>query len=385
VVTVTATPNPSVSEAHLPSCWSLVNGTGSGKLVRTVSKTTPALTTIYCGCGTSLKTTKIYVVNLRIISPGAEPPSRNFVFNGDRPGVCSVYSAGTTGISELDSGLVWTLSEVAGSLQTCIPENQTGPEVEFFYTGLPPWNTSFGPKTLTMTHPLLPQEMNSASRTIEVYYSFGAKNWPGAGPEPHPNPPPQYPTPPPNWIFTRTNYFYYYSQTDAYIQGCIYHHNGSSCSATDIPLYRAFVGSIGNPHHVAPYTYLGYSIVNSDDELFGIDCFAYACRHEWKHHMDYNTWWGPSGVNQALDNDQGIGDNIPDAIEPGYPPSQGGPYSSGTCRTRSDYTGGNDDQTECVFTQDYWGPGSGDGLDQHGNNNPSEQCLDWAYPGSRWK
>ncbi len=300
-------------------------------------------------------------------------------------GVCLVKAEGSTGIQALDYTLEWTLSEVAGSLQTCSPENQTGYYVEFSYTGLPPWNSSFGQKTLTMTHPLLPSGINSITKIVEIYYSFGAINWPGAGPEPHPKPLDPDNPPPPNWLFARRNYFYYYSQTNAIISGCIYHYNGSSCTADDVPLYRAFVGCIANPQTVETYEYMGFPIVNSGDTLFGIDCFAWACRHESKHHTDYSSWWGPSGVNRALDNDQGIGDNMPDAIEPGYPPSQGGPYSPSTCRTRSDYAGGNDDQTECVFTQEYWAPGSGDGLDQDGNNNPSEQCIDWAYPGSRWK
>jgi hypothetical protein len=62
VVTVTATPNPGVAEPDLPSCWSLTGGTGTGKLSRTVDKTTSGVTTISCTAGTSSKTTKIYVV-----------------------------------------------------------------------------------------------------------------------------------------------------------------------------------------------------------------------------------------------------------------------------------------------------------------------------------
>jgi len=64
VVTVTATPNPSVSEEDLPACWMLTGGTGSGKLERTVDRTTTGVTTITCTAGSSSKTTKIYVVEV---------------------------------------------------------------------------------------------------------------------------------------------------------------------------------------------------------------------------------------------------------------------------------------------------------------------------------
>ncbi|MCD6298405.1 MAG: hypothetical protein J7M30_14760, partial [Deltaproteobacteria bacterium] len=62
VVTVTATPNPSVSEDNLPDCWSLTGGTGSSKLSRTVDKTSLDVTTIICSCNTSSKSTKIYTI-----------------------------------------------------------------------------------------------------------------------------------------------------------------------------------------------------------------------------------------------------------------------------------------------------------------------------------
>lgn len=368
VVTVTATPTPAVSESLLPPCWGLGGGNGTGKLVQTVSKTTPSLTSITCSCGNTSKTVKMYIVELRLCPIGGGPNSCNFIFDSNHPGVCLVKAEGSTGIQALDYTLEWTLSEVAGSLQTCSPENQTGYYVEFSYTGLPPWNSSFGQKTLTFTHPLLPDGLNSKSQTVEIYYSFGAKNWPGAGPEPHPKPLDPDNPPPPNWLFARRNYFYYYSQTNAFISGCIYHYNGSSCTADDIPSYRAFVGCIDNPYPVGPYEYLGFPIVNNSDELFGIDCFAYACRHEWKHHLDYTSWWGPSGVDPTLDHD---GDNMLDSVEPGYPPNQGGEYWTFTPTTHSDYTGGLDDQAECVFTQTYWPP-------------LSLIYQDWAFPGSKW-
>ncbi len=66
VVTVTATPNPSVSEENLPACWSLTGGNVQDKLHTEVDKTTAGVTTITCTCNTSSKTTKIYVYEAKL-------------------------------------------------------------------------------------------------------------------------------------------------------------------------------------------------------------------------------------------------------------------------------------------------------------------------------
>jgi hypothetical protein len=66
VVTVNATPNPDVAEDKLPSGWSLAGGAGTGKLSRTIDRTTPGIYTLTCTCGTSQKTTKVIVVKVVI-------------------------------------------------------------------------------------------------------------------------------------------------------------------------------------------------------------------------------------------------------------------------------------------------------------------------------
>jgi hypothetical protein len=66
VVTVTATPNPGVSEEDLPDCWALAGGIGTSRLTRTVDRTTPAKTILTCTCGSSSKTTRIYVVKVDV-------------------------------------------------------------------------------------------------------------------------------------------------------------------------------------------------------------------------------------------------------------------------------------------------------------------------------
>jgi len=64
VVTVTATPNPSVDESDLPDCWTLTGGIGSSKLERTIDRTTPSGPNVLtCTCGTSEKITTVWVVH----------------------------------------------------------------------------------------------------------------------------------------------------------------------------------------------------------------------------------------------------------------------------------------------------------------------------------
>ncbi len=69
VVTVTATPYPDVNEANLPDCWDFTGGTEVNDFVHTVDRTTPVETALTCSCGTSSKTTKIYVVQVNISVP----------------------------------------------------------------------------------------------------------------------------------------------------------------------------------------------------------------------------------------------------------------------------------------------------------------------------
>jgi len=79
VITVVATPNPDVNEPNLPACWTLTGGDGTGKLLRTVDRTTTGVTTISCECNPSSKTTKIYVVKPEIVSVDANDPNNTKV------------------------------------------------------------------------------------------------------------------------------------------------------------------------------------------------------------------------------------------------------------------------------------------------------------------
>jgi hypothetical protein len=372
VVTVTATPIPAVAESLLPPSWALVGGTGTGKLVRTVNKTITDLTTITCICGNTIKKVKMYVINLQMSYQGGGPLNRNFTFDGGHPGICYVPVTGTTG-TVLDNGLVWNLSEISGSVLTSWPANRTGTFVDFFYTDLPESNSAFGPKTITMTHPLLPAGMNSLSQTVEIYYSFAAKNWPGAGPDGG-----LYPLPPgynlpyanPPYRFEKTNWFFYYSQTGADF-GCTYNRmSGGSITSTQPP-HTPLVGNLEIPRYNHNEGVLG------GRTLWGIDCFAWASRHEMKHSIDFGSWW-PGGLVPTEDTDS---DSIRDGMESGIPASSGGPFNpTQMCTNNHEFhwpepVGGSsaaiDCEWECVHSQASFA--QGDWYDE-----------DWAFPGSRW-
>lgn len=69
-VTVTATPNPSLAEGSLPSCWGFIGGNavGSGLLQRKVTKTTPGITDFTAAAGTSSKTIRVIVFRTAVNS-----------------------------------------------------------------------------------------------------------------------------------------------------------------------------------------------------------------------------------------------------------------------------------------------------------------------------
>ncbi|MCD6049808.1 MAG: hypothetical protein K0Q55_1211 [Verrucomicrobia bacterium] len=79
VCTVTAVSDPALAEADLPSCWSLTGGTGTGKLVRTVSLTAAGDTVITATAGTSSKAVTIRVRGTGAAAPTTVGPPLNYL------------------------------------------------------------------------------------------------------------------------------------------------------------------------------------------------------------------------------------------------------------------------------------------------------------------
>ncbi|MDQ0291827.1 hypothetical protein [Oligosphaera ethanolica] len=124
VVTVNATPNPSVAEADLPAGWSLTGGTGTGKLLRTINRAAPGIHTITCECGTSKKTTEVIVLSVTSLEPdiGEEiddgddnPDTRTFVVAVADTGVVTVNATPEPAVAEADLPNSWTLTGGTGN------------------------------------------------------------------------------------------------------------------------------------------------------------------------------------------------------------------------------------------------------------------------------
>lgn len=88
VVTVTASPAPAdVSEAELPGCWQLTGGSGNGKLVRTVDRSTLGETVVKLSCGGRTETRRIIVFNASVTLYVEQPvPGTRATHNGVNSG-----------------------------------------------------------------------------------------------------------------------------------------------------------------------------------------------------------------------------------------------------------------------------------------------------------
>ncbi len=292
-------------------------------------------------------------VILDLISPSE---GAKLVFNENTPGVLAIGCEAV-----LISGTIENLNDISfdcdsiGSSTKFVGPVQINPSNGHYictitFTNLPFGFADFGKKDVKVKY----KGTEKDTSKIKVFFLAKAKNWPGAAPEPHPKPEISTNV---NWIFTRTNDYYYYSQTSATVPGLKYHYQGSECSPDDHQYgFRYFVGCIDPYIEIWDYKNpisTDY-IANSGDKLYGINVFAWAARHEYKHHQDYISWWSVFGVIPCQDID---GDNVKDNFEPFISAANGGPYSNFNPRTHGSFpTAPNnlDDQVECLFSQMEW-------------------------------
>ncbi len=124
-VTVTATPNPSVAEGSLPSCWGFTSSPGGvpiglGLLQRKITKSTPSTTTFTAGAGTSSKSIVVKVIEVASITPdkgtfgGWGPPPIYVVCIGNGTVTIRATANPSATASELPS--CWTLTSDSSSV-----------------------------------------------------------------------------------------------------------------------------------------------------------------------------------------------------------------------------------------------------------------------------
>lgn len=144
----------------------------------------------------------------------------------------------------------------------------------------------------------------------------------------------------------------YFSQTSAGApkdENFILYHSDANSSATFFePPYKYYVGCYDDPTEVE-YGANGGSILES------IDLYAWAMRHEVKHHFNYTIWWANAPYNPSLDDDN---DRIPNTVEnfminDGYNPNN----------SHSKHATDNDDQYYTCMNAQVWVVGSADSED----------------------
>jgi hypothetical protein len=283
-------------------------------------------------------------------------------------------------VSLLAHRMAFEVDDIPGSEKTWAVGNEGGkPSVvnneltaTVIFTKLPAENSSFGPKNVRV---LLDGTAQDEKR-FWAFYAADAYNYPGA-PEPPISADLEYPEPgdaPSCWL-KPPNYFFYYIQTTAGAG------QSSSCCTSPFFDWRASK-TIRPPNH--PYRYCiearkeraGKLIPspgqNSGEELGYIDLFAWALRHEKRHHDTFHNWWPtPSAYNRSADTGGDYdGEGIPNGLESGL---QGGPYNWEELDT---YKGNGDSQPDdcerytCI-TAAAW-------------TKEDAKEEDWAYPGSNW-
>lgn len=290
-----------------------------------------------------------------IITPVSTPTATQFTYSN---GLCLVNAQAAI---ESCFDYIWSLTPIAGSLLTSIPNPPNQATVEFTYTGLPSNNDDFGKKELKIT-----DTTNGLSdiREIRIFFAEEGTDHPpvtnAEGPDfyqewPWPNPPA------PNW-------FYYWRQTNAgSVQPTPLYYGFNTSAQWDAQKQKwcIFIGANSNMRKdgtLKAEPNLKDPTINNgiiQYEVEGIDTFAWDCRHEASHVVSYEDWY-PNGAPPWSSGDD---DSIPDSVEIalGYDPSNADSNGDGL-RDCEDWV---------IRNQEVW-------------ENYDAQESDWANPGQQY-
>jgi hypothetical protein len=305
-------------------------------------------------------------IKVEIASPKID---ERYVFSEAAPGTITFTATARATPASYSSQLVWSVEGVPGSTMTIEPANATGPSIKVTYTKLPPQNSGFGRKKLTVRLKVGDCQVGATSNVRLFFPAFAANNPGGAEP----------------------NWFYYWKQTSAGVGPVKYAgasvHCGSGSSHRALGYYRNTI--FDTVYYICNLRNMGDDFpfmakkdnngIMGNVKVFGIDTFAIACRHEYGHYTHYQTWWkqyrtddkfldtNRNGIlddkEQLLDKD---GDLVPDALEPGMGLN---PNNRNTFGIGPD---GNDEELLCWMAETNWPIGSAN-------------SQDWAKPGKQWK
>jgi hypothetical protein len=231
------------------------------------------------------------------------------------------------------------------------------------FRGLPTKNSDFGRKKVWVEYDGKREPFEQA---FEVFYPRDLKNHPGEGSGVSPN------------------WFYYWSQTSA--------NNATGIKMQYNP--RAVPTGSSGRYYLHDFAIRRLETIYISDEAknrqiaawgepVGIDSFAWTTAHEAKHHRQLTGFW-PNIWNSDLDNDKGVGDLLPDAIEATYMPDH--PYKPTELRTYKDTLGYNSREAmipdwEDICMRSQSSPYDLDVLWRNGNAN----AEDWSDKGKQCK
>ena len=287
---------------------------------------------------------------VEILTPtdrGTQTAQNHFRFGEGDP-VCNVSATGRVlGAGGLEGGLSWHVPTVSGSELTTTPENCRGPAIDFQYSQLPASNSQFGPKTLTLSHPLVSQ---SASQTIEIFFSKDAFNHPGQA---------LFDLGTPNW-------YYYWRQGVVSDLAQFRYSPSVAYGATDIS-GNVFVGMLAAGSNPGP-TEVHHRFSGARQDIgaggMGIDCCAETCAHELKHR------WLRQNQGNLVDTD---GDGLSDV----YEASTAGVWNLDPLE-RDTYN-----LAQYLNNPDYASYGDEEFVARMAEQNPgaTDPSADWASPG----
>jgi hypothetical protein len=312
-------------------------------------------------CG-SEKTANVIVFKITLITPAGDPVSspvnsgdgqNEFTYSGENLFVylkAKVEPSGVASIIEDESQFI--IGDIEGSNKEWMTRNDgyalaDGDDLiaVAVFNGLPQRNDQFGEKEASIQYKRIEIDKNK----YEVFYS--KYEWTNPGKES------------PNW-------YYYWKQTSANKGEHGFDYTTKHVAVTSSsPPYRFRIGS--GSAEAYPTLKVG---ANANQNLNGIDTFAWVTRHEYRHQEQLSGWWGIGGRIAELDLDR---DLIPDNLEATIPASEGGPYDPTLHNTypHDDPRLTNDLERHCVFTQEPWDIGSANREDW-GSPGMNHQTVD---------
>jgi hypothetical protein len=319
------------------------------------------------------------------------PTKKLFVFSKENPGRLTINAEINTDFPEEHVDKIrWIIPQKNGSNLSITPNNRTGRNIEFTYSGLPKSNNDFG-DTKIMAKAYIGSicgELND-SKNIQLFFDRDATN---------------------NISGTEPNWYYYWQQTNAghgtqQTSDIRYHAREEGCANPDWLAYHP-IDKIGTPSDYIekgrsyiflcdfhkydnrypgmPNTNFLMTAITTPGKVWqGIDTFGVIVKHELKHRENMNIWWpngwpsvgwfdannnGTQDPNEMLTTDMDH-DYIPDQKE------QGMGYDKTKRKTHflqfpQDFMW---DEHHYVykFAENGWTIGSAD-------------TQDWAKPGKQW-